>query len=104
MTADDLFDFVEEIPVDDNSELGDVSDDDIGEDEFVNARNSKCSELFDMESIPIIFFQGSSLPEDGELENALWDSDDEVPLSVIRAREVSKKLYGLNLHQIAYRI
>ncbi|KAK9679041.1 hypothetical protein QE152_g40340 [Popillia japonica] len=76
------------LQINDNSGLDDVSDDGIGEDELVNARYSECSEVFDIESIPIIFNQGSSLSEDGELENASWDSDDESPLSVIRSREI----------------
>ncbi|KAJ8939890.1 hypothetical protein NQ318_023230 [Aromia moschata] len=95
MKSNELFDFIEEIPDDNNSNQGDISDDDIAEEELLlSSYNNGANDLFDIESMPIVFApEGSSANNDvcnlqwESVFNTLghWESDDEIPLSRVFA-------------------
>lgn len=93
LNPDELFNWLEEIPEDNVSELGDVSDDEIVEEEEITIPWSSLPAAFDIEAMPIIFDNELTMQvaaEPGEEEEE-WSSDDEIPLSILRAREFSKK-------------
>lgn len=92
MESSELFDFLEEIPDDNNSNQGDISDNDSVEEELLLISNNDANDkIFDIESLPIIFSSERSSPNNDDVSNLQWESEDEIPLSVIRAQEIAKK-------------
>ncbi|ERL93673.1 hypothetical protein D910_10961 [Dendroctonus ponderosae] len=75
-----------EIPDDNLSELGDVSEAEIVAEEENSGPLSSATDVFDIEAMPIIFDD-----ERDSAESEEWSSEDEIPISVVKARELSKK-------------
>ncbi|KAJ8938954.1 hypothetical protein NQ318_019410 [Aromia moschata] len=79
MSPNDLYVLIDDIPSDVNSEIDDKGEDDDEDPSLVDQN-------FDTNNIPIIFED-----ELCDLENdGAWESEDELPLSEIRGREISK--------------
>lgn len=84
MSADNLFTMLETIPSDGESEEQSSDDDEIMHD----------ADLFDIANLPIIF--EDQLPTVDHTEDiisdneALWDEEDNIPLSILRQRELAK--------------
>ncbi|KAH1021838.1 hypothetical protein HUJ04_011323 [Dendroctonus ponderosae] len=77
---------VYEIPDDNLSELGDVSEAEIVAEVENSGPLSSATDVFDIEAMPIIFDD-----ERDSAESEEWSSEDEIPISVVKARELSKK-------------
>ena len=93
MNPEKLFDFLDEIPCDNISELGDVSEDEIvGEQMIASPTAPATNDVFDIENMPIIFSnENHTVSQNVDADLSAWSSEDELPLSIIRAQEMSKK-------------
>ncbi|KAJ8962440.1 hypothetical protein NQ314_005736 [Rhamnusium bicolor] len=96
LTSSDFYNLIDEIPSDNESELGDVSDNE--EDEEAISANKGDNDLFDLMNLPVDILDVVDVVED----NDVWDGGDDIPLSVIRHTEFGKKKqFGQNLLRIA---
>lgn len=88
MDSTDVFTFLDAIPSDNESELGDVSEDEQENDQN-GVQNIHNDDLFDIVNMPIDFVDEVTANKDNR-DNE-WDSEDELPLSTIRGLELQKK-------------
>lgn len=96
MESTSLYDFLDEIPDGNESDINDATDDEILEDPDINnSSQSRNNDVFDIESMPIIFDDGALLSPyiEDNIENQSddWSSEDEYPLSVIKDKELAKQ-------------
>lgn len=85
MNSDDIFTFLDEIPIDSESEAGDISDDEEREKPTYNLQSPT---LFDIDNMPIDFVDNI---RDLQNNDDDWDSEDELSLAAIRLRELANK-------------
>lgn len=84
MNCDEYLGLIEDIPSDEESDIGDVDENEV-DDEMIADQGVK--DLFDIMNMPMDFDEvATNLVDDGQ-----WDSEDEMPLSLIRSRELGKK-------------
>lgn len=101
MDSTDVFTFLDAIPSDNESELGDVSEDEQENDQN-GVQNIHNDDLFDIVNMPIDFVDEVTANKDNR-DNE-WDSEDELPLSTIRGLELQKKPFGHSLQIIVFKI
>lgn len=96
MSREELYTMLDGIPSDLESEVDDSDRDEEENENIEMADFSLGNENLDINNIPIIFEdQLHDLLDDGRYESE-WDSEDELPLSEIRAREIRKRTIWTN--------
>lgn len=75
-----------------------ITDEDSGDEETVNMNNLPGSQL--RAEVQVSFEDCTQTPE---LETDSWDSEDDLPLSVIRTKEISAKKKEAHLQMVAKR-
>lgn len=93
LSSNKLFTLIDNIPSDNESELGDVSD--YEENEEPSPSNTSNNDLFDINNLPIDFEDNVEMAD----EYDGWESEDDIPLAVIRRTEISKNTIWTKLNE-----